>query len=63
MQWGSVENFIHMGGYGFYVWASYGTCALVVAAEVMATRARLRRARDGVAQGIGATPAGGSAAA
>jgi heme exporter protein D len=27
MQWGSVENFLAMGGYGFYVWGSYLVCA------------------------------------
>ena len=45
MQWGSVENFLSMGGYGFYVWGSYLVCAAVIAAEVVMVRARGRRAR------------------
>jgi heme exporter protein D len=44
MQWGSVENFLNMGGYAFYVWGSYIVCALVIAIELMSTRARRRRA-------------------
>jgi heme exporter protein D len=45
MQWGSVENFLSMGGYGFYVWGSYLVCAAVIAAEVVMVSARGRRAR------------------
>ena len=45
MQWGSVENFLSMGGYGFYVWGSYLVCAAVIVAEVIMLRARGRRAR------------------
>jgi heme exporter protein D len=26
--WNSVEDFFLMGGYGFYVWSSFGVCAL-----------------------------------
>jgi heme exporter protein D len=44
MQWGSAENFLNMGGYAFYVWGSYGVCALVIALELMSMRARRRRA-------------------
>jgi len=25
----SFQEFIHMGGYGFYIWTSYGIAALV----------------------------------
>lgn len=28
MQWNSFNDFMHMGGYGFYVWGSFGACAL-----------------------------------
>ena len=28
MQFDSFSDFIAMGGYGFYVWLSFGTCAL-----------------------------------
>jgi heme exporter protein D len=39
-----MAEFFAMGGYGWYVWMSYGACALVVAAEALAVRARRRRA-------------------
>ena len=31
-------------GYGWYVWVSFGACALAIAAEAFALRARRRRA-------------------
>lgn len=37
MQWNSISEFIAMGGYGFYVWGSFGTTALVMGAEVLYT--------------------------
>lgn len=42
MQWLSVEDFFHMGGYAFYVWGSFGITALVVAAEIWQLRAKRR---------------------
>jgi heme exporter protein D len=42
-----MSEFLGMGGYAFYVWGSYGACALVFAWNVLAPRlerARLRRA-------------------
>lgn len=30
MQFNSFSDFIAMGGYGFYVWLSFGTCALIL---------------------------------
>ena len=36
MQWGSVSEFLAMGGYGFYVWISFGTTALCMVWEVLA---------------------------
>jgi heme exporter protein D len=44
MNWGSLENFIAMGGYGPYVWGSYGVCVAVLVAEMIAVRLRRRRA-------------------
>jgi heme exporter protein D len=38
-------EFLAMGGYGFYVWGSYAACALAIAAEIVAVRARLAAAR------------------
>ena len=45
MTWHSLGDFLHMGGYGLYVWGSFGACALVVAAECwgLATRRRALR--------------------
>jgi heme exporter protein D len=37
-----VTEFFAMGGYGFYVWGSYGVTAIVVVAEVLAVRSRRR---------------------
>ena len=39
-----MMEFLAMGGYGFYVWGSYGVTALVVIAEVVAVRRRRERA-------------------
>jgi len=44
MQWGSLENFLSMGGYGFYVWGSYVVCAVIIVAEIWALRHRRRAA-------------------
>ncbi|MBQ4831754.1 heme exporter protein CcmD [Pseudoalteromonas sp. MMG010] len=30
MQFDSFSDFIAMGGYGFYVWLSFGTCAAIL---------------------------------
>ena len=44
MNWASVSDFLAMGGAGFFVWMSYGACALVVAAELWSVRQRRARA-------------------
>ena len=36
MQWGSLAEFLAMGGYGLYVWASFGAMALCLVWEVLA---------------------------
>jgi heme exporter protein D len=50
MEWASWSDFWHMGGYGFYVWGSFGATALAVLIEIMFlrrssadTRRRLKR--------------------
>ncbi len=40
-----MTDFLHMGGYGFYVWSAYGGALLTVLAETFAVRRRLRAAR------------------
>lgn len=34
MEWASWSDFWSMGGYGFYVWGSYGVTALCILVEV-----------------------------
>ena len=43
MEWASWSDFWAMGGYGFYVWGSYGVTAAAILIEVMLLR---RAARD-----------------
>ena len=50
IHWNSFADFIAMGGYGFYVWGSFGATVLIMAIEpivVMRNRkntiARLKR--------------------
>ena len=40
MNWGSWADFWAMGGYGFYVWGSYGAVVAVIAIELWLLRAR-----------------------
>ncbi len=41
-----MSDFFAMGGYGWYVWMSYGACALALAIEVALVRTRRRRALE-----------------
>ncbi len=43
MSWGSAGEFFAMGGYGLYVWGSYGVTVLAILVEVLALRARRAR--------------------
>ena len=45
MTWGSASEFFAMGGYGFYVWGSYGVAALCMLAEPLMAIKRHRDAR------------------
>ncbi len=40
MQWSSFSAFLHMGGYAFYVWTSFGFTAICMGWEVIALRKR-----------------------
>ncbi len=42
MNWTSWSDFVAMGGYGLYVWGSFGMVALVMEAEVAQIAARRR---------------------
>jgi len=44
MNWSSISDFMHMGGYGFYVWGSYGMCVTLICVEVWSARMRRQRA-------------------
>jgi heme exporter protein D len=40
MNWESPAAFFAMGGYGLYVWGSFGACALLMIAEPILARKR-----------------------
>jgi heme exporter protein D len=42
LYWSSWSEFLAMGGYGLYVWGSFGVTAAVMLADVLALRARHR---------------------
>jgi len=44
VNWGSWDNFLRMGGYGFFVWGSYGMTVAIVAIEIWQLKVRRRRA-------------------
>jgi len=50
MNWNSASEFFAMGGYGLYVWGSYGVSVLAIAIELWSLRARRARAA-GLARG------------
>ncbi len=45
MNWNSLGDFLAMGGYGLYVWGSFGMTALVLAVECWAVSQRRRTLR------------------
>jgi heme exporter protein D len=48
MQWNSVADFLHMGGYGLYVWGSFGVCAAALVVEQLL----LRRRQDAIVRSL-----------
>ena len=46
MTWASWNDFFAMGGYGLYVWGSYGVTLAVMAVEIAALRRRKRIALE-----------------
>ena len=40
MNWESPAAFFAMGGYGLYVWGSFGTCLLIMIVEPLLARKR-----------------------
>jgi heme exporter protein D len=49
MNWNSASEFFAMGGYGLYVWGSYGVALVVMLIEPWLAAQRTRRARSEVA--------------
>lgn len=47
MNWSSMSDFLHMGGYGLYVWGSFGMVAATLVAEVVQLRGRRQALRQG----------------
>lgn len=54
MVWNSWSDFVAMGGYGLYVWGSFGVTALVLAAEIASVMARRRALRQRMHDAAGA---------
>ena len=53
MNWGSASEFFSMGGYGVYVWGSYGITAALIGFESWLT---LRRRQRALRDALAATP-------
>jgi heme exporter protein D len=45
MNWPNAAEFFAMGGYGFYVWGSFGVTAACIAVEVIVLAARIKQAK------------------
>jgi len=48
MNWESLSEFLHMGGYAWYVWGSFGLTFLFLLVEVVVLRGRRRAAEKQV---------------
>jgi heme exporter protein D len=46
MNWNNATDFFAMGGYGLYVWGSYGVVTLWMMVEPLLAQRRLQRARQ-----------------
>jgi len=44
VNWGSLDNFLAMGGYGLYVWGSYGVTLVLIVVELILLAKRRRNA-------------------
>lgn len=50
MNWGSIHNFLAMGGHAEFVWGSYGLTLIALLWELWSVRQRQRRAHQSLAQ-------------
>jgi heme exporter protein D len=48
MQWNNAAEFFAMGGYGLYVWGSFGVTAFALALEVWLIRRRKQAAMQAI---------------
>ena len=46
----TLREFLHMGGYGFYVWSAYGVTFVVLVANVLVPMLRARDLRARLAR-------------
>lgn len=46
MNWGSLDNFLAMGGYGLYVWGSYAVTLALIVTELVLLARRKRNALE-----------------
>ena len=46
MNWGSLDAFLAMGGYGLYVWGSYGAGLLCIAIEIWTLAHRAKASKE-----------------
>ena len=58
MNWGSVSEFLAMGGYGEFVWGSFGVTAVCIALELVVVSARRRAALRALPAGAASTSTG-----
>ena len=49
MNWTTLNDFWHMGGYGLYVWGSYAVTLLLMTAEALLVRRRWQAACNAAA--------------
>jgi len=52
MQFDSIKAFLDMGGYGFYVWLSYGVSLLALALLIFASLNSHKKIKQQIAQRI-----------
>jgi heme exporter protein D len=50
MQFSSLSEFISMGGYGFYVWLSFGSATLILSLLLIASKKRLKQVLAAIAK-------------
>lgn len=45
MNWGSLNEFLEMGGYALYVWGSYGMAVLCISVEVFFLTSAIKKTK------------------